>query len=160
MLGRLGILSSISTQKQKDRKLCYSVTVHSPYVEAMGQLVEVPAKNNDVSHSYVHLTDGMIVSPVIEIETTDVVDYYVQNLEIDGDNSYVASNITVHNCVFCGLCVDACPFDALWMTNDYELSAYDKEALKYTPEMLMVPPAEYGDSKPKFDPKRGTVKHG
>jgi ferredoxin len=160
MLGRLGILSSISTQKQKERKLCYSVTVHTPYVEAMGQLVEVPAKNNEVSHSYVHLTDGMVVSPVIKIETKDVADYFVQNLEVEDDNSYVAANISVHNCVFCGLCVDACPFDALFMTNDYELAAYDKNALKYTPDMLAVPPKLEGQTyKVKLDEERGTTKH-
>lgn len=106
MLGRLGILSSISTQRQKDRKLCYSVTVHTPFVEAMGQLVEVPAKNNLVSHSYVHLSDGMIVTPVVKIDTKEVKDYRVLNLEVEGDNSYVAANTAVHNCVFCGLCVD------------------------------------------------------
>jgi formate hydrogenlyase subunit 6/NADH:ubiquinone oxidoreductase subunit I len=161
MLSRLGILSSISTQKQKDRKLCYSVTVHTPYVEAMGQLVEVPAKNTEVSHSYVHLTDGMIVSPVVKIEVKDVTDYFVQNLEIEGDNSYIASNISVHNCVFCGLCVDACPFDALDMTNDYELSAYDKMALKYTPDMLAVPPKLEGKKyKVEFDTEKGVVRYG
>jgi len=161
MLGRLGILSSISTQKQKERKLCYSVTVHTPYVEAMGQLVEVPAKNNDVSHSYIHLTDGLVVSPVVKIEVREVVDYLVQNLEIEGDNSYIASNISVHNCVFCGLCVDACPFDALYMTNDYELSAYDKMALKYTPDMLAVPPKLEGKKyKVEFDTEKGVVRYG
>ena len=161
MLGRIGILSSISTQKQKDRKLCYSVTVHSPYVEAMGRLVEVPAKNSAISHSYIHLTDGMIVSPVVKIETRDVKDYFVQNFEVEGDNSYIASNISVHNCVFCGLCVDACPFDALYMTNDYELSAYDKMALKYTPDMLAVPPKLEGKKyKVEFDTEKGVVKHG
>lgn len=30
-------------------------------------------------------------------------------------------------CVFCGFCVDACPFSALEMTNDYELAFYHKE---------------------------------
>jgi len=161
MLSRLGILSSISTQNQKDRKLCYSITVHAPYVEAMGQLVEVPAKNNEVSHSYVHLTDGMIVSPVVKIEVSEVADYLVQNLEIEGDNSYIASNISVHNCVFCGLCVDACPFDALDMTNDYELSAYDKMALKYTPDMLAVPPKLEGKKyKVVFDTEKGEVRYG
>jgi len=161
MLGRIGILSSISTQKQKDRKLCYSVTVHSPYVEAMGRLVEVPAKNSAISHSYIHLTDGMIVSPVVKIETRYVKDYFVQNFEVEGDNSYIASNISVHNCVFCGLCVDACPFDALYMTNDYELSAYDKMALKYTPDMLAVPPKLEGKKyKVEFDTEKGVVKHG
>jgi len=161
MLGRLGILSSISTQKQVGRKLCYSVTVHTPYVEAMGQLVEVPARNNDVSHSYLHLTDGMVVSPVTKIETEDVEDYIVKNLEIEGDNSYIASNISVHNCVFCGLCVDACPFDALYMTNEYELSAYDKMGLKYTPDMLAVPPKLEGKKyKVEFDTEKGVVRYG
>jgi formate hydrogenlyase subunit 6/NADH:ubiquinone oxidoreductase subunit I len=161
MLGRLGILSSIFTQHQKERKVCYNVTVHSPYVEEMGKLMEVPAKNNEISHSYIHLTDGMIVSPVVKIETRDVEKYLVQNLEVEGDNSYIAANISVHNCVFCALCVDACPFDALSMTNDYELSAYDKASLKYTPEMLMIPPPDQlGKTKVKFDPNRGTVTHG
>ena len=43
-------------------------------------------------------------------------------------------------CVFCGLCVDACPFYALFMTDDYELSAYTKEHLIYTPDQLAVKP--------------------
>jgi formate hydrogenlyase subunit 6/NADH:ubiquinone oxidoreductase subunit I len=158
MLGRIGILSSISTQRQRDRKLCYSVTVHTPYVEPMGQLVEVPAKNNEVSHSYVHLTDGMIVSPVIKIDVRQVRDYFVQNFEVEGDNSYIASNISVHNCVFCALCVDACPFDALDMTNEYELAAYDKMSLKYTPDMLAVPPKLEGKKyKVKFDTEKGVI---
>jgi formate hydrogenlyase subunit 6/NADH:ubiquinone oxidoreductase subunit I len=161
MLGRLGVLSSISTERQMNRKLCYSVTVHTPYVEAMGQLVEVPARNNSVSHSYVHLSDGMVVSPVVSIETRDVEDYLVLNLEIEGDNSYVAANIAVHNCVFCGFCVDACPFDALYMTNDYELSAYDKMGLKYTPDMLAVPPKLEGKKyKVEFDTEKGVVRYG
>jgi len=64
-------------------------------------------------------------------------------------------------CVFCGLCVDACPFDALYMTNDYELSAYDKIALKYTPDMLAIPPKLEGKAlKVKFDTEKGTATHG
>ena len=64
-------------------------------------------------------------------------------------------------CVFCGLCVDACPFDALRMTNDYELAAYDKMALKYTPDMLMVPPKLEGRTyKVKIDTEKGTTRHG
>jgi NADH-quinone oxidoreductase subunit I len=64
-------------------------------------------------------------------------------------------------CVFCGLCVDACPFDALYMTNDYELAAYDKMALKYTPDMLAVPPKLEGRKyKVKMDTQKGTTSHG
>lgn len=106
MLGRLGILSSMGAQRQNDRSTCYSVTVKTPYVEAMGRLVEVPAKNDELSRSSVHISDGMVVTPVVKIDVADVVDYEVRNLEVDGDNSYVAANIAVHNCVFCGLCID------------------------------------------------------
>jgi NADH-quinone oxidoreductase subunit I len=43
-------------------------------------------------------------------------------------------------CVFCGLCVDACPFYALGMTEDFNLVVTDKKALVYSPEKLAVPP--------------------
>jgi len=45
-------------------------------------------------------------------------------------------------CCFCGLCVDACPFDAIVMTKEYELSGYDKKSLVYSPDELAVPPTE------------------
>ncbi len=43
-------------------------------------------------------------------------------------------------CVFCGFCVDACPFYALEMSPEYELSAYDRVSLVYNPKMLAGPP--------------------
>lgn len=39
-------------------------------------------------------------------------------------------------CVFCGFCVDACPFNALEMGPSYELSSLEREELFYTPLML------------------------
>ena len=161
ILGRLGIVSSISINKQRDRKLCYSVTIHSPYIQNMGELVQVHAENSlSYSHSYVRMADGMIMSPVVELSSREAENENVYNLEVQEDNSYIASNIAVHNCVFCGLCVDACPFDALDMTNDYELSAYDKMSLKYTPDMLAIPPKLEGRKhKVEFDTEKGIVKH-
>ncbi len=43
-------------------------------------------------------------------------------------------------CVFCEICVYMCPRTALGITNDYELAAYDKKSLVYTPERLIVKP--------------------
>src|SRR5947209_3854529 len=57
-------------------------------------------------------------------------------------------------CVFCGLCVDACPFYALFMTNDYELSSFTKEHLIYTPAQLSIKPKYSGDVEIKEDPRR------
>ena len=42
---------------------------------------------------------------------------------------------------FVAFCVDACPFYALFMTNDYELSAFTKEHLIYTPASLQSSPS-------------------
>ena len=42
---------------------------------------------------------------------------------------------------------DACPFYALYMTNDYELSSFSKEGLIYTPAQLQVKPYVSQDSE-------------
>lgn len=34
-------------------------------------------------------------------------------------------------CMMCGLCVEACPFDAIEMGHDYELASRDVESLEY-----------------------------
>jgi len=50
-------------------------------------------------------------------------------------------------CCFCGLCADSCPKLALVMTDNYEISEYDKEGLIYSPERISQPPK----------PKRGKI---
>jgi NADH-quinone oxidoreductase subunit I len=42
-------------------------------------------------------------------------------------------------CVFCGFCVDACPFYALEMTPDIELSSISRQGLVYNPITLSGP---------------------
>src|SRR3712207_3332327 len=70
----------------------------------------------------------------------------------------IMPQIDYGKCVFCGFCVDACPFYALFMTNDYELSAYTKSNLIYTPSQLAVKPRDDGSAEVKMD-KRG-AHHG
>ena len=58
-----------------------------------------------------------------------------QCMEIKGekiDDKRVATtyNIDLTRCIFCGMCVDSCPKDAIAMVEAYEFSSYDKESLQ------------------------------
>lgn len=109
LLGRLHIAASLCTQDQLDRKRCYSVTVHTPYIEKMGNILGIGAKDHGPhSHSYIKLLPEreIVISPVTEIAKSHVSSFEVGNLEVEVDNSYVASNQVVHNCVFCAFCID------------------------------------------------------
>ena len=42
-------------------------------------------------------------------------------------------------CIFCGLCIEACPTRSLTMSNDFELADDNRGDLIYTKEQLMAP---------------------
>ena len=42
-------------------------------------------------------------------------------------------------CIFCGLCIEACPTRALTMTNEYELADHHRKDLIFTKEQLLAP---------------------
>src|SRR5690625_4425071 len=54
-------------------------------------------KENRKQQNGVYL-DGMLWMPVRSLDYIEEFDDYVYNFEVEGDNSYVANNLTVHNC--------------------------------------------------------------
>lgn len=44
--------------------------------------------------------------------------------------------INMLRCIFCGYCEEACPTGAIVLGNDYELSAFSRQELIYTKDML------------------------
>ncbi|EEI26673.1 4Fe-4S binding domain protein [Corynebacterium glucuronolyticum ATCC 51867] len=42
-------------------------------------------------------------------------------------------------CIFCGMCIEACPTRALTMTNEFELANVSREALIYGKDKLLAP---------------------
>lgn len=47
-------------------------------------------------------------------------------------------------CIFCGYCEEVCPVEAIFLKNEYELSDFDRENLKFNKEKLL----EMGRKKP------------
>ncbi len=49
-----------------------------------------------------------------------------------------AYDMDMTRCLFCGLCVQACPVDALGMTREYEWAVYDKRNLQLNKQQLLA----------------------
>jgi NADH-quinone oxidoreductase subunit I len=59
-----------------------------------------------------------------------------------GERYAVVYEINLARCIFCGYCEVACPFDAITMGHDYEMSDYDRSDLIFTKEMLLAEPLD------------------
>ena len=47
--------------------------------------------------------------------------------------------INYARCIFCGLCIEACPTRSLTMSNEYELARDNRQDLIFTKEQLLAP---------------------
>ena len=153
---RLGIVSTIDSELSPNRLRSYHVNVFGRWAIKLAKLWNIefdykPTKHADkfqIDERYVYL-------PIRKIEVEEVRDHRVMDVTVEDDHTFAPLGLATSNCV------DACPFDALDMTNDYELSAYDKMGLKYTPDMLAIPPKLEGKKyKVKFDTEKGVVRYG
>ena len=58
-------------------------------------------------------------------------------------------------CVMCGLCVEACPYEALYMGADFEKAKYRRDDLKQPKEIMKFTPEKHvsGYFYPEFATK-------
>jgi formate hydrogenlyase subunit 6/NADH:ubiquinone oxidoreductase subunit I len=153
---RLGVVSTIDSEHSPNRLRSYHVNVFGRWAVKMARAWGVRFDYQPTKHADKFLIDEHYVYlPVRSIDSEEVEDHRVMDVTVEEDHTFAPMGLATSNCV------DACPFDALRMTNDYELAAYDKVALKYTPDMLAVPPKLEGRTyKVKFDTEKGTARHG
>jgi NADH-quinone oxidoreductase subunit I len=66
--------------------------------------------------------------------------------------------INMLRCIFCGLCEEACPKDAIYLSETFAPSNYQRQGFIYGKDVLLIPdpktqPEEYararGERKPK-----------
>ena len=50
-------------------------------------------------------------------------------------------------CIFCGMCVEACKFDAILLNDEYELAQYSRQDFKFHKEKMYL-------ATPKVDYKK------
>src|SRR3954466_12913160 len=56
-----------------------------------------------------------------------------------GERYGAVYQINYLRCIFCGLCIEACPTRSLTMSNDFDLADDNRRDLIYTKEQLMAP---------------------
>ncbi|MDG7007588.1 MAG: hypothetical protein JRN06_05020 [Nitrososphaerota archaeon] len=153
---RLGIVSTVDTEHSLNRLRSYHVNVFGRWAIKLAKIwnVEFDYKPSRYADKF-HIDDRYVYMPIRKIESEEVKDHRVMDVTVEDNHTFAPLGLATSNCV------DACPFDALYMTNDYELSAYDKMGLKYTPDMLSVPPKLEGKKyKVKLDTETGEVRYG
>ncbi len=152
---RLGIIATIDTELSPNRLRSYHVNVFGRWAIKLAKMWGIVFDYNPTKHAdKFHIDDRYVYLPIRRIEVEQVTDQHVMDVTVEDDHTFAPLGLATSNCV------DACPFDALDMTNEYELSSYDKMSLKYTPDMLAVPPKLEGRKyKVEFDTEKGIVRH-
>ena len=156
LYARLGIVSTIDSQHLRNRHRSYHVNVFGRWAIKLARLWKVQFGHNpSKSSDKFHINDRYVFMPIRRIEVEEVKQHRVMDVTVEEEHTFAPLGLATKNCV------DACPFDALFMTNDFELSTYDKPSLKYSPDQLAIPPKTEGFTfKVKIDPEKGTTTHG
>jgi len=145
LLLRSGIVGQIAHVMHKDRKPAYILTVRGRFVSDMARLMDVKFKDSRTKTFSKFEIDGRYMyAPIRSISSIEVTGQPVMNLSVEADESYVAGNVTAHNCT------DYCPTAALDYTKDYDLAEYEKELIVWSPQRLSKVPEGYEGYRTKF----------
>ena len=103
MLLRLGVVGAINCQKNRgiNRKPMFNVCIGGEQAQYFGALVGttvIPSLNGRKRATMFHIDEHAAYLPIKKIAKRRVTDLTVYNFGVDGDESYVAGGVAVHNC--------------------------------------------------------------
>jgi len=108
LLVSLGIAASVTSFSPVGKRRTYHVLVTAEFSEKMARLLGVQVRDNrNRWASHYALDHEFAYAPIRNIQTLDVSDLQVFNLEVEEDQTYTAAGVAAHNCV------RKCPFDAI-----------------------------------------------
>jgi len=152
LLLRTGLVAEIFSTHHKKRMESYILTVRGKYVSGMARLMRIKYKElREKTFSRFALDQDYLYSPILKISSSEVANQPVINLAVENDESYVAGNVTAHNCT------DYCPTGALDYSPDYELAEYDRDLLLWSPERLSRLPTNIGEYRSVFHGEKGSM---
>lgn len=67
----------------------------------------------------------------------------VDPVKVDKKNKVFTYEVDTGYCIMCGLCVESCPWNALYMGYDYERAKYKRGDLVQTKEMMKETPERH-----------------
>ena len=102
VLFRIGIPSFLNRRiREKPRQPIYTIGISGEYMKQFGDLVGMEIKtklNNKNRASRFFIDKNYVYVPIRSIKKKFVTDIPVYNFGVEGDESYVAEGVTVHNC--------------------------------------------------------------
>jgi formate hydrogenlyase subunit 6/NADH:ubiquinone oxidoreductase subunit I len=145
LLLRNKLVCQVAYVTHKNRKPSYVLSVRGSFVSEMARLMRIKFKDTrSKMFSKFVIDDNYVYAPIGSISLQVVSNQPVVNLSVEGDESYVAGNVTAHNCT------DYCPRAALDYTKDYDLAEYEKELIVWSPERLSRSPEGYRGYRTRF----------
>lgn len=102
---RLGMTPTIGVEKKvvtlpqgtKKHRTLYTVRYRGKNAKMFAQIVGVQCPTS-ANRSFSFIANGYAHYPIRRINTEDVNDLQVFNLEVEGDQSYIVNGVAVHNC--------------------------------------------------------------
>jgi len=131
ILARLGIVGTLELVKEE--LPTYHINIFGKWAVKLANNLKIDYEASKYDDKF-YIDEEFVYMPIRKIEVKHVKNYRVMDVTVDEDHTFSPLGLVTSNCV------DACPFYALFMTDDHELSTTDKKSLIMSPLQLSIPP--------------------